>query len=108
MRREDRDRISLLTLTHINQPVCQQLPQSPRVGVCGTDHGQVAVQADEGKDENAAIQVDSVDDVYAYTGGRSKAPVSQGRIHSPERQRQDEEEIGGRQVEAVSVREAAL
>lgn len=88
--------------------MCQQLPQSTRVGVCGTDHSQVAVQADEGQDEHAAVEVDCVDDVHADAGGRSEAPVGQCRIHGPERQRQDEEEVGGRQVEAVTVREAAL
>lgn len=102
------DGISLPTLTHIDQLVCQQLPQSSCVGVCGADHSQVAVQADEGQDEHAAIQVDRVDDVNANAGDRPQAPVSQGRIHGPEGQRQDEEEVGGREVEAVAIREAAL
>lgn len=98
----------LRTLTHIDQLVCQQLPQTPRVGVCGADHGQVAVEADEGQDKHAAVQVDRVDDVNADTGSRPQAPVRQGRVHGPERQCQDEEEIGGWEVEAVTICEAAL
>lgn len=86
----------------------QQLPQPPGAGVRGPDHGQVPVQADEGQDEHAAVQVDRVDHVDADAGGGPEAPVSQGRIHGPERQRQNEEEVGGGQVEAVPVREAAL
>lgn len=96
------------TLTCVNQPVCQQLPQPAGVRVRGPDHRQVTVQADEGQDEHAAVQIDRVDDVDANAGGRPEAPVGHGRVHGPERQRQDKEEIGGGQVEAVPVCEAAL
>lgn len=88
--------------------MCQQLPQSAGARVGGSDHRQVAVQTDEGQDEHAAVQVDRVDNVDADAGGSPETPVSQGCVHSPERQRQDEEEVGGRQVEAVAVCEATL
>jgi len=105
---DERLQTSRSTLTHVNQPVRQQLPQAPGVGVRGSDHRQVAVQADERQDEHAAVQVDRVDDVHADAGGRPEAPVGQRRVHGPEGQRQDEEEVGGREVEAIPVREAAL
>ena len=92
-RRSCRSAENPLTLTHIHQSVSQQLPQSTRVGVRGPDHCQVAVQADEGQDEHAAVQVDRVDNVHADAGGRSEAPVAHGCVHGPEGQRQDKEEI---------------
>lgn len=95
-------------LTHVDQPVSQQLPQPPGAGVGGSDHRQVAVQADEGQDQDAAVQVHRVDNMDADAGGRSGAPVGQGRVHGPEGQRQDEEEVSGGQVEAVPVGEAGL
>lgn len=88
--------------------MCQQLPQPAAACVRGSDHSQVAVQTDEGQDQHAAVQVDRVDNMDANTGGSPKAPVSQGCVHSPEGQRQNKEEIGSRQVEAVPVCEAAL
>ena len=88
-----RKQISLSTLTHIDQSVCQQLPQPAGVRVRGSDHCQVAVQADERQDQHAAVQVDRVDDVHANTGGHSKSPVRQGCVHSPEGQRQNKEEV---------------
>lgn len=102
------EQTGLSTLTHINQSVSQQLPQPARVGVRGADHRQVAVQADEGQDEYAAVQVDRVDDVHADAGDLAEAPVAQGRVHGPEGQRQDEEQVSGREVQAIPVREAAL
>ena len=84
--------------------MCQQLPQPAGARVRGSDHSQVAVQTDE----DTAVQVDRVDNMDANAGGGAKAPVSQGCVHGPERQRQNKEEIGGRQVEAVPVCQAAL
>lgn len=92
-RRLTAGRASLLILTYIHQFVSQQLPQPTGVGVCGSDHRKVAVQADECQDEHAAIQVDRVDDMHSNAGGSSETPVSQGCIHRPERQSQNEEEI---------------
>ena len=99
---------NLLTLTHIYQSVSQQLPQSTSVGVRGPDHCQVAVQADEGQDEHAAVQVDCVDNVHTDAGGRSEAPVAHSCVHGPEGQRQNKEEIGSWEVQAIPVCEAAL
>lgn len=107
-RRLTAGRASLLILTYIHQFVSQQLPQPTSVGVRGSDHRKVAVQADECQDEHAAVQVDCVDDMHSNAGGSSEMPVSQGCIHRPERQRQNEEEIRSREMQAVPVCEAAF
>lgn len=103
-----RKRKHLSALTHINQSVCQQLPQLTGVRVRGSDHCQVAVQADECQDEHAAVQIDRVDSVHTNAGGLSEAPVSQGRVHGPKRQRQNKEEVSSREMEAIPVCEAAF
>jgi len=88
--------------------VCQQLPQTTGVGVCGSDDCQVAVQADECQDEHAAVQVDSIDHMYTNAGGCSKPPISQGCVYCPERERQNKKEVGSREMEAVPIRQAAF
>ena len=95
-------------LTGVNQSAGEQLAQAPGVGVGGPDHGQVAVQADEGQDENAAVQVDRVDHVHAHARHRAQPPVGQRRVHRPEGQREDEEEVRRREVQTVAVRQTAF
>lgn len=51
--------------THIDGLFSQQLPRPLAVG--GMDNGKVAVQADEGQDENTAVEVDGVDDMHSLT-----------------------------------------
>ena len=93
-------------LTGVNQSAGEQLAQAPGVG--GPDHSQVAVQADEGQDEHAAVQVDRVDDVHGHARHRAQPPVGQRRVHRPEGQREDEEEVRRGEVQTVAVCQAAF
>lgn len=51
--------------THVDCLFSQQLPRPLTVG--GMDNGEVPVQADEGQDEDTAVEVDSVDDMNSLT-----------------------------------------
>lgn len=75
---------------HIDCLFSQQFPWPLTVG--GVDNSEVPVQADEGQDENAAVEVDSVDDMDSLTQKFPKVPVSHG-INCPEGECDDKEEV---------------
>lgn len=50
---------------HVDCLLRQQLPWPLAVG--GVDDGEIPVQADEGQDEDAAVEVDGVDDMDSLT-----------------------------------------
>lgn len=71
--------------------------------VYGTNNSQISIQADEGQDQHAAIQIQSVDHVDCDAQKSPKMP-SAGRIHSPKWQSEDKQEVGDGEVQPVLVR----
>lgn len=72
----------------------------------GVHHSEVAVQADEGEQEHAAVQVHCVHHVHKHAHEATEEP-STHRVYSPERQREHKQQVGHRQVQPVSVRHCA-
>lgn len=71
---------------HVDHPARQQLSGGLAVG--GPDDGQVSVQADEGQDQHAAVQVDGVDHMRRHADEASEVPGFHS-IHRPEGQSED-------------------
>lgn len=87
--------------TQIDHSGRKQLPRGLAVG--SPHNCQVSVKTDEGQDQHAAVQVDSIDHVHGHTEETSKVPAA-GCIHGPEGQREDEQEVSHGEVEPVLVR----
>ncbi len=66
--------------SNVDHLFCEQPPKV--LAVCGTDHRQVPIQADEGQNQHAAVQIQSVDHIDSDAQKSPKKP-SASRIHSP-------------------------
>lgn len=80
---------------HIDDLVGQHLPD--HVTVSGSHHCQVSVQADEGQNEHAAVQVDGVDHVHRHAQKTPKEPAA-CCVHGPEGQCEHKEQVGHREM----------
>lgn len=85
---------------HVNDAVGQKFPWT--LAVRGAHHGKVPVQADEGEDEDAAVQVYRVNHMHCHAHEPSKVPVF-GRVHGPERQGEHKQKVRHWEVQTVLV-----
>lgn len=72
------------------------------MAVSGSHHREVSVQADEGQNEHAAVQVDGVDHVHRHAQETPKVPAA-CCIHGPEGQREHKKQVGHREMQSVLV-----
>lgn len=84
----------------VDHPFCKELPDD--MAVCGTDNCQISIQTDEGQDQHAAVQIQSVDHVDCDAQKSPKMPPA-GRIHGPKGQSEDKQEVGDGEVQSVLV-----
>ncbi|GCB80968.1 hypothetical protein scyTo_0022101 [Scyliorhinus torazame] len=68
----------------------------------GMDDGQVTVEADAHQEEDAAVQVESKDGANQLAHDMAKDPTVH-RLHCPEGEGEDQEEIGDGQVQDESI-----
>lgn len=73
------------------------------VGGDGFGDAEVAVHADGGEEEHAAVKADLVDGVHGLAHHQAQQPLP-GGVGRPKGQREGEEEVGAGQVEQVDVR----